>query len=582
GTSPENILGILSLMFWSLTLVISIKYLRFVMRADNEGEGGVLALMALVAAPDRSAKRRGVVGLALLGLFGASLLYGDGMITPAISVLSAVEGLEVATTALSPFVVPITCGILIGLFAVQKRGTGGIGTVFGPITLCWFVAIAAAGLPWIIRHPEILRAVNPVNAVRFLAHHGMHGFLVLGSVVLCITGGEALYADMGHFGRRAIKLAWSTVVFPSLLMNYFGQGAMLLERPGSTNPFYDLVPSYGLYPMVILATVAAVVASQALISGAFSLSRQAIQLGYLPRLTIIHTSGKTEGQIFIPEVNGLLTVACLALVLGFRASSGLADAYGIAVTGTMAITSILFFFVARDRWQWPLWKCVGLLSLFLTFDLGFFAACAAKIAHGGWFPLAVAMAVFTLMITWKKGRAVLGAKIFSETLPVDAFIGDIDRSKPQRVKGTAVFLTSTRRGIPNVLLHHFKHNKVLHDQIVILCIVTDGVPEVPDSERLHFKNFGRGFWGLTAHYGFLQTPDVPALLRHCVPIGLCTNQADTSYYLGRETLVLVRDRSLAFWRKRIFRFLSRNSRTATDFFSIPPNRVVEIGTQIEL
>jgi KUP system potassium uptake protein len=585
GVTPENILGILSLMFWSLTLVISVKYLRFVMRADNDGEGGVLALMALVVAPPhvrKAKKRNGAKALAYLGLFGAALLYGDGMITPAISVLSAVEGLQVATMALARFVVPITCGILIGLFALQKRGTGGIGTVFGPLTLCWFMAIGAAGAPWVVRHPEILRSVDPRHAVGFLVHHGLHGFLVLGSVVLCITGGEALYADMGHFGRRPIKVAWATVVFPALLLNYFGQGALLLERPATANPFYDLVPTLWLYPMVVIATFAAVVASQALISGAFSLTRQAVQLGYAPRVTIVHTSSKTEGQIFIPEVNGLLMVACLALVLGFRASTGLADAYGIAVTGTMAITSILFFVVARDRWQWPLWKAGGLLALFLTFDLGFFAACAAKIATGGWFPLAVAALVFTMMTTWKKGRAVLAARIASETLPVEVFIADLDVSKPHRVKGTAVFLTSTRRGMPNVLLHHFKHNKVLHEQVVLLSVVTDAVPEVAKADRLRHKNFGHGFWGLTAHYGFMETPDVPELLGYCTPIGLRIDPADTSYYLGRETLLPIRDGSMAYWRKRVFRILSRNSRSATDFFSIPSNRVVEIGTQIEL
>ena len=569
-------------MFWSLTLVISVKYLRFVMRADNEGEGGVLALMALVVSPSRVDKRRGMVGLAFLGLFGAALLYGDGMITPAISVLSAVEGLEVATTTFSPFVVPVTCAILIGLFAVQKRGTGGIGAVFGPLTFLWFVAIAAAGLPWIVRRPEILGAVNPIHAVRFFTHHGTHGFLVLGSVVLCITGGEALYADMGHFGRKAIKAAWAVVVFPCLLLNYFGQGALLLERPDTSNPFYALVPGAWLYPMVVIATFATVVASQALISGAFSLTRQAVQLGYAPRVTIVHTSGKTEGQIFIPEVNTLLMVACVALVLGFRASSRLADAYGIAVTGTMAITSILFYVVARQRWHWPRWKAGCIVGLFLVFDLSFFAACAAKIATGGWFPLAVAAVVFAIMTTWKKGRAILSARISSETLPVDAFIADLAYMKPYRVKGTAVFLTSTRRGMPNVLLHHFKHNQVLHEQVVMLCIATDAIPEVSLADRLRFRDFGLGIWGITAHYGFMETPDVPALLQLCGPIGLKIDIADTSYYLGRETLLPTRDRALAYWRKRLFRFLSRNSRSATDFFSIPPNRVVEIGTQIEL
>jgi KUP system potassium uptake protein len=582
--TPDNIMGILSLVFWSLTFVISVKYLVFVLRADNEGEGGVLALMALVVRPGQSktgpAGRR--VALVFLALFGASLLYGEGLITPAISVLSAVEGLEHATTALSPFVVPITCCILVGLFMLQKRGTGGIGAMFGPITFCWFVSIAMAGLPWIIRHPRILEAVSPLHAVRFMADHGRHGFLVLGSVVLCITGAEALYADMGHFGRRAIRLAWYSVVFPALLINYFGQGALLLERPETTNPFYALVPEGWLYPMVALATAATVVASQALISGAFSLTRQAVQLGYAPRMTIVHTSGKTEGQIFIPEVNGLLMVACVALVLGFRSSSGLAAAYGIAVTGTMAITSTLFYFVARERLGWKRWQAGILLALFLSFDLGFFAACAAKIAHGGWLPLVVAVSLFSVLTTWKRGRAVLGARISSETLPISAFIADIEHSKPHRVKGAAVFLTSTRRGVPNVLLHHFKHNKVLHQQVVILCVVTDAVPDVPDAERVRLRSFGQGFWAVTAHYGFMQTPDVPHVLRRCRDLGLRIDEADTSYYLGRETLLPTRDPSLALWRKRLFRFLSRNARSATDFFNIPPNRVVEIGTQIEL
>jgi KUP system potassium uptake protein len=583
GATPENILGILSLVFWALTMVVTIKYLRFVMRADNRGEGGVLALMALVVSPGRSpVHRRRTVVLGLMALFGASLLYGDGMITPAISVLSAVEGLGVATLAFSRYVVPITLGVLIALFVVQRRGTGGIGSVFGPMTLVWFISIAATGLPWVIRHPEILLAVNPIHSVRFFANHGKHGFLVLGSVVLCITGAEALYADMGHFGRRAIKLAWYVVVMPSLLLNYFGQGALLLEYPNTENPFYALVPQGWLYPMVVVATFAAVVASQALISGAFSLTRQAVQLGYAPRMTIVHTSGKTEGQIYIPEVNGILMVACLALVLATRNSGRLADTYGTAMTGTMAITATLFFFVARERWNWPLWRAASLVTLFLVFDLALFVSCLAKIATGGWFPLAVATAVFTVMTTWKRGREILWARISSQTLPVEVFITDIERTRPHRVKGTAVFLTSIQRGVPNVLLHHFKHNKILHEQVVLLCVVTDDVPEVDKSERIRFKNFGQGFWGVTGHYGFMETPNVPALLRSCAAAGLRIDEAETSYFLGRETLLPTRDRSLAFWRKRIFQFLSRNSRAATDFFSIPPNRVIEIGTQVEL
>jgi len=603
GVAPvtTNIYGILSLVFWAITMVVSVKYLLFVMRADNDGEGGVLALMALVARPapvaDRSttdepsapATRKTWAGvrskatLIMLGLFGAALLYGDGVITPAISVLSAVEGLEIATTALSPYVVPITCLILIALFAVQKRGTGGIGAVFGPVTLVWFVAIALLGIPWIMRNPRILLAINPIYGVRFFINHGGHGFLVLGSVVLCVTGGEALYADMGHFGTRAIRTAWYSCVFPALLLNYFGQGALLLERPeAASNPFYALVPGRWLYPMVVLATIATVVASQALISGAFSLTRQAVQLGYLPRVTVVHTSGKTEGQIYIPEVNWGLMIACLALVVGFKSSDNLADAYGIAVTGTMAITSILFYSVARGMWHWSAARAGGIVAVFLVIDLAFFAACSAKIAHGGWFPLVVAASVFTVMVTWKRGRSLLSERISTDALPMSLFLADIEATKPYRVPGTAVFLSSTRRGTPNVLLHHFKHNKVLHKQVVILSIATDAVPEVPEADKVRLKGFGQGFWAVTAHYGFKESPEVMDVLRRCKTMGLPINEADTSFYLGRETLLSSRGRGMAEWRKMLFRFLSRNSRSATDFFSIPPNRVVEIGAQIEL
>ena len=580
---PANILGVLSLVFWAITLVVSVKYLLFVMRADNEGEGGVLALLALAIGQRSALPHPRAKVLIILGLFGAALLYGDGVITPAISVLSAVEGLTVATNAFTPVVVPITCVILVSLFVVQRRGTGGIGAVFGPVTLLWFIAIAAMGVPWIARHPQILLAANPIHVVRFFVAHGGHGFLVLGSVVLCITGGEALYADMGHFGTRAIRIAWYSCVFPALLLNYFGQGALLLERPeAASNPFYAMVPTVWLYPMVVLATLATVVASQALISGAFSLTRQAVQLGYLPRVTIIHTSGKTEGQIYVPEVNSLLMIACVALVLGFRQSSDLADAYGIAVTGTMAITSMLFYSVAHHRWGWSAAKAGALLALFLSFDLSFFAACSAKIAHGGWFPLLVAIGIFTVMMTWKKGRTMLGERIAAESLPLEAFLEDIDRTNPVRVAGTAVFLASSRRGTPAVLLHHFKHNKVLHQQVVILSIVTDAVPEVPHEDFVHIKFFDRGFWAVTAHYGFMETPDVLQVLRACTSQGLYLNEAETSFYLGRETLLTGKGRGMMPWRKRLFAFLSRNSRSATDFFSIPPNRVVEIGTQIEL
>jgi KUP system potassium uptake protein len=603
GVLPEveNILGILSLIFWAIVIVVSVKYIVFVMRADNRGEGGVLSLTALAArvglgkggTPEEQADRsrrqswqemkRTSVMLIMLGLFGASLLTGEGVITPAISVLSAVEGLGVATHAFQPIVVPLTCAILIGLFWVQKRGTGRIGSVFGPVTLVWFLAIAACGVPWIVRNPEILFAVNPVHAVRFFANHGLHGFFVLGSVVLCLTGCEALYADMGHFGRRAIRLAWYACVLPALLLNYFGQGALLLERPQATsNPFYALVPPGFLYPMVVLATMATVIASQALISGAFSIARQALQLGYLPRMRVVHTSGTTEGQIYIPEVNRLLMVACVALVLDFRASSNLAAAYGVAVTGTMTITSILLFFVARQRWGWSWLRASGLLLVLLCIDLSFFISCAAKIRSGGWVPLVLAGGVFSVMVTWNRGRTILGEKIAAGTLPLGVFLADVEASKPHRVSGTAVFLASTRRGTPTVLLHHFKHNKVLHEQVVILTITTDAVPWVREEHKIHLRNFGQGFWAVTAHYGYMESADVTDILQRCRARGLEAKVADTSFYLGRESIIPTPGHAgMAAWRKYLFRYLSRNARPATDFFAIPPNRVVEIGMQIE-
>lgn len=601
GVAPaaENILGLLSLIVWAIVLVVSVKYINFVMRADNKGEGGVLSLMALAARVTQSKDassgeggaglgkpgkaRRSTFLLIMLGLFGASLLSGEGVITPAISVLSAVEGIGVATHAFRPIVVPLTCIILFCVFWFQKRGTGRIGAVFGPVTLLWFVAIAACGAPWILRHPSILLALNPLHAILFFWNHGWHGFFVLGSVVLCVTGCEALYADMGHFGSKAIRLAWRACVFPALLINYFGQGALLLERPDAVaNPFYALVPEGWLYPMVVLATLAAVIASQALISGSFSIARQALQLGYLPRLRVVHTSGATEGQIYIPEVNRMLMVACLALVLGFRSSADLAGAYGIAVTGTMTITSILLFVVARRRWGWTLTRAILLLVLLLSIDLSFLIACSAKIMSGGWVPLAIAAFMFTAMLTWNRGRTLLREKIMADRLPLPMFLADVEASKPHRVRGTAVFLASTARGTPTVLLHHFKHNKVLHEQVVILSVTTDDVPWVPDEEKMHLKDFGLGFWAVTAHYGFMESPNVQHILSVCRTRGLETHIADTSFYLGRETIIPVRGRhGMAEWRKHLFRFLSSNARPATDFFSIPPNRVVEIGMQIE-
>jgi KUP system potassium uptake protein len=586
GVTPtaDNVLGVLSLIVWSLILVVAVKYVTFILRADNEGEGGVLSLLALVTSRrspgDRSRARATLVAL---GLFGTALLYGDGIITPAISVLSAVEGLEVATTTVHPFVVPITVLILVGLFVMQKRGTAGVGAIFGPATLVWFLSIAAAGLPWIARRPEVLGAINPLHAARFFLEHRGHGFLLLGSVVLCITGGEALYADMGHFGRRPIRWAWYGVVFPALLINYLGQGAALIERgeAARANPFFALLSGWLVYPMVAVATVATVVASQALISGAFSLTQQAVQLGYCPRVTIVHTSDTAEGQIYIPEVNRILMVACIALVVSFRESTHLAAAYGIAVTGTMSITSILFFQLTR-QWGWAMWKSVSLVSLFLIIDLAFLGANAVKIADGGWLPLAMAAAVFAVMTTWKKGRRALGEHIVASTLPMTAFLDDVRSTRPHRVKGAAVFMTSNPDGAPPVLLHHFKHNKVLHEQVILLSVQTRHVPEVPPEQRVAIRELGEGFWQVTATYGFMESPDVIECLTRCNARGLPVEPAAVSFYLGRETLLTTGRAAMARWRKVLFAVLSRNARPASMFFNIPPNRVVELGTQIEL
>jgi KUP system potassium uptake protein len=578
----ENVLGVLSLFVWALTLVIVFKYLTFVMRADNRGEGGTFALIALLkkkgAQPSRAAG-----ALILLGLFGASLLSGEGIITPAISVLGAVEGLKEATTLFEPYVVYISIGIIVGLFLIQKHGTGRVGAIFGPAMLVWFTTISAIAVPWIVRRPEVLGAVNPIHAVRFMVEHKLHGFLVLGSVVLCVTGGEALYADMGHFGKGPIRIAWYAIVFPALLVNYFGQGALLLEKGHVPHSFFGLVDGWARYPLVAIATVAAVIASQALISGSFSLARAAVQLGYCPRVSIVHTSGASEGQIYVPEVNWALLVACVSLVVGFGSSSKLAAAYGIAVTGTMAITSVLFFVVARRRWGWPLIAAVPLLVIFLSVDIPFFSANLAKVLSGGWVPLVIGTVVFTVMTTWSRGRRLLGEAFVAQALPLDLFMADVVATKPMRVPGTAVFMTSNPKGAPPVLLHHFKHNKLLHEQVILLSIATQHVPDVPRRERVtDVRDLGDGFYQVQASYGFLQTPNVLEVMELCAEAGLKTRKADTSFYLGRETLIVTDRKGMAKWRKMLFAFMSRNARPANMFFQIPPNRVVELGTQIEL
>jgi len=582
--SPDHVLGVLSLFFWALMLVVVLKYLVFVLRADNKGEGGILALAALVQQQDKKPRRTKLAVPILLALFGAGLLYGDGVITPAVSVLGAVEGISEQNPAFGELVVPISAAILIGLFWVQRIGTHRIGAVFGWVMLLWFLAIGAAGLPFILRHPEVIQAVSPHHAVSFLASNGWRGFLLLGSVVLCITGGEALYADMGHFGRTPIRVAWSVVVFPGLLLNYFGQGALFLEDGANvSNGFYDLISGTPfLIPMVILATMAAVIASQALISGAFSLTNQAVQLGYLPRVSVVHTSHKHEGQIYIPEVNWLLMIASVALVFAFRSSSNLAAAYGIAVTGTMAITSFLYFLVIRHNWKYPLYLALALFIPFVTIDLAFFAANVEKIAAGGWFPLAVGVGAFAVMTTWWRGRHELSKQMESGTIPDELFLADIAETPLPRVSGTAVFMTSGTDGMPNVLLHHVKHNKVLHRQVVLLSISTENVPFVVGSSSLSVRELGHGFFRVLARVGFMQQPNVPKILARCERQGLVVNASETTYYLGRQTLLTSGNARMAHWRKIMFSFLSKNSRAPTEFFNLPPNRVVELGLQIEL
>jgi KUP system potassium uptake protein len=584
GIQPTrpNVLGVLSLITWALVLVISIKYAVFVLRADNRGEGGILALTSLIT-PIGALKRSPRWLLVMMGLFGTALLYGDGMITPVISVLSAVEGLKVATPVLEPYVIPITIAILVALFAMQSRGTATVGRIFGPVTLVWFATIAILGVANLVRDFTVLAAVNPLYGIRFFIQNGWNGFLVLGSVFLVVTGGEALYADMGHFGRRPIRLAWYYVVLPALLLNYFGQGAMLIHHPETVeNPFFHMAPRWALYPVVVIATLAAVIASQALITGAFSLTMQAVQLGYIPRMQIDHTSARERGQIYIPQINWLLMLSCIGLVLGFRDSSHVAAAYGVAVTATMVITTLLLFRVERERWKWPLWASALFTLAFLAIDLAFFGANVVKIPAGGWFPLVVGAVIFTLMATWKTGRRILSERLTAGTLPVDLFLEDIAARPPHRVPGTAVFMYSNPVGTPPALLHSLKHYKVLHERTVFLSVATEEVPHLEDSERLAVEELGQGFYRITVRYGFMEEPDVPeALARVAVP-GLDLSPGRTSYFLGRETLIPSNERGMARWREALFALMSRNARPATAFFGLPPNRVVELGAQIRL
>jgi KUP system potassium uptake protein len=515
-------------------------------------------------------------------VFGTALLFGDGIITPAISVLGAIEGVEIATPALSHFVVPITIGILLLLFMVQRFGTAKVGRAFGPITLIWFLVIGALGLVEIVRAPSILAAINPWHGARFLSEHGFVGFASLGAVFLAVTGAEALYADMGHFGRRPIKLAFYSLVLPALLLNYFGQGALLLRLPEAVaNPFYLLAPRWALYPLLLIATLAAIVASQALISGVFSLAQQAVQLGLSPRTTIVHTSAREHGQIYVPQINKLLMIGTLLIVAGFKSSGALASAYGIAVTGTMTITTLLFAVVARTRWGWPLWRVVALATFFLAFDLAFLGANALKIVQGGWVPFAIAIGMLTVMTTWKLGREVLYEIMRERSLPIELLLGEIERRPPPRVAGTAVFLTSDAEGASAVLLHHLKHNKALHEQVVLLSVKPTDVPYVEGEDRVTVKPLGQGFFRVVIRSGFMETPDVPELLALGAPHGLRTKPMETSYYLGRELLIPKGTTKMARWRKTLFVLMSRNAQSAARFFGLPPNRVVELGAQIE-
>ncbi|MSU34821.1 MAG: potassium transporter Kup [Pedosphaera sp.] len=582
--TPGNVLGVLSLIIWCITLIVGVKYIGFVMRADNRGEGGILALLALTF-PEKQARTKTRLGrfMVLFGVFGATLLYGDGIITPAISVLGAVEGLEKVTPAFKPVIVPLTVVILVGLFSAQRFGTGRVGQWFGLWTAVWFATIAVLGIRGILLRPEVFQAVNPAYAVLFFVENGWMGFKVLGAVVLVVTGGEALYADMGHFGARPIRLAWFTAVMPALVLNYLGQGALVLSNPlAKENPFYGLCPDSAVIPLVILATGAAVIASQALISGAFSMTMHATQLGFMPRMVIEHTSKDERGQIYMPQINWLLMFACLGLVLGFKTSSNLASAYGVAVTITMGVTSVLFYFAARHIWGWSRLKAGAVVAVPLLLEVAFCVANLGKIPYGGWFPLLLASLIFTVMATWKRGRQLLWKRVRDSSLPAETFIADIERREPQRVAGTAVYLAGNSDGTPIALLHNLKHNKVLHKRVVFLTIIVEEASHVPEYERVEVEKLDAGFWRVRGRYGFMEQPDVPQLIRGCAEFDLELKESETTYFVSRETIIPSKKSGMALWRERMFAVLSRNAQSATTFFHLPPNRVVELGMQVEI
>jgi len=578
----DNVYGILSIFFWTLTVIVSLKYVVLVLRADNHGEGGLIAMLALASQAVKDQPRLRKVLLAV-GIFGTSLFYGDGVITPAISVLSAVEGLEVVSPRFKDWVIPLTLVILFFLFAVQKRGTSGIGRFFGPVTLIWFAVLAVLGIANIVRHPEILQAVSPHYAIGFMWRNPGTTFIILGAVVLCVTGAEALYADLGHFGKKPIRLAWFSVVMPALTINYFGQGALLLDRPDAVkNPFFLMAPDWALVPLVVLATAATVIASQALITGAFSVTKQVVQLGYLPRLNVQHTSVRETGQIYVPVVNWGLFVAIVLAVVLFRSSSNLASAYGIAVTLDMLITTILTFFVIRYGWKYPLWLCIVATGWFFVVDLTFFASNMLKLFHGGWFPLLIGACIFTLMMTWKDGRSMLNAKMRADSIDLPGFLEAVFISPPTRVEGTAVFLTTEPGTVPNALLHNLKHNKVLHEHNLFVTVRSHEVPWIGINKRLEIESLGHSCWQVVIHYGFKNDPDVPRALEQMRGRGCEISAMSTSYFLSRDVVVPSIGGGMAAWREKLFAQMHHNASAAADFLKLPNNAVVELGSKVEI
>ncbi|MGD8889111.1 MAG: potassium transporter Kup [Desulfobacterales bacterium] len=582
AVSPANVLGVLSLMFWSLVMIVTFKYLIFVFRADNQGEGGVMVLTALIKSATGQMKNSRMP-LVSIGLFAACLLYGDGMITPAISVLSAVEGIRIITPLFKPYVVPITIIILGGLFMIQRRGTARVGRLFGPVILVWFSVLAILGFIQITRSPQVLAAIFPWYGMKFLLINKFHGFVVLGAVFLVVTGAEALYADMGHFGRRPIRLTWIVLVLPALILNYFGQGALLLARPEEAHhPFYALVPSWAMIPMVVLAALATIIASQAVITGSFSLTHQAIQLGYLPRLRVTHTSASHIGQIYVGPVNWLLMICTIGLVLGFQSSSKLAAAYGVAVTSTMLVTTTLFYVVAHQRWGWSRLTAGTLAGIFFIVDIPFFSANISKIFHGAWFPLAIGAFFFTFMLTWEQGRRILAGQFQTFTPSFDVFKKSLDENPPQRVNGQAIFLTGNPDVVPSTLVQNLKHNKVIHSDVAILHFKTENVPRVPNFDKVETEKLGGGFFQIIAHHGFMEVPKINKILTFAHEQGLNFKLEEASYYLGREKLSIGTDPVMSRWRSNLFIFMSRNAMDAASFFGIPPDQIIEVGVQLQL